>query len=182
MLLVKVVSLDIFLKETYKNMLNDKINIKELATIFHESSAEDGFHLYELQRLYREIFRLRLEKFRKDFKKINNLLKGYVNTHIGEWKITCTKVDMFPKTDPDEAFRRILKASRSSQDVEYIILFDDITEEFKIERNENEGKKISELKIVFLTDSTVNFTQYQDFALFGDWFYRLKNEIEDELH
>ena len=89
---------------------------------------------------------------------------------------------MFPKTDPDKVFRRILKASRSSQDVEYIILFDDITEEFKIERNENEGKKISELKIVFLTDSTVNFTQYQDFALFGNWFYSLKSEIEDELH
>ena len=125
-----------------------RVFIKELAKIFHEKSAEDGFHLYELQELYREIFRLRLEKFRKDFKKINNLLKGYVNTHIGEWKITCTKVDMFPKTDPDEVFRRILKASRSSQDVEYLILFDDITEEFKIERNENEGKKISELKIL----------------------------------
>lgn len=159
-------------------MLNDKVNIKKLAKLFHENSYEEGFHLYELESLYKEIFKLRLKQFMLDFKKITDNLNRSLDIHIGEWKISCTKTDLFPDTDPNKAFLRMLKASRSSQNVEHMIFFHDITKEFNFERNEM-GKK-TYFKINCLNPS-INFTQYQDFALVGSWFYRLKNEIETEI-
>lgn len=134
-------------------MLNNKLNLKEIAKIFDENSYEDGFHLYEFEKLWQEIFHLRALKFKNDFFELVKYIvsnfdkeggKKVKNIVIGEWQITSYIFDAYEKIDPGKAVEFFLKAQRSSSVIEYTIKWSYDFPDFVYISMEDESKKTDE--------------------------------------
>jgi hypothetical protein len=165
--------------------MENKINIDNVALMFHNLGEYNGFQCWELEHVYIQFIQLRTAEFKKHFFYLVDELFNQSKTNdrlLSEWNVEVRKSSLHSNS-PKYGNSYYLKAGRSSMCVEYEVEVKPFDPYFYIKKYEYEqGENVlkDSYKLAFGPSLEIRFTEYQRLSLFSNWFYYLYNEAKRE--